>query len=336
MPQTPLHPALGNVAQEFAALRSGAGVYDLGRRAKLVLTGNDRTRWLNGMVTNNVRDLAPGRGNYNFLLNAQGHILADMYVYNRGEYLLVDTDRSQAPTVLALFDKFIIMDEVEVADASEKLTAIGVAGAKAPEVLKQLQLSVPAEPLAVADAAWQGAGVSVVRKDAPRGHEYEVWLAPANAEKLWAALVAAGATPVGAEALELARVADGVPRFGQDIREKDLPQETAQQRALNFSKGCYLGQEIVERIHARGAVHRTLAGFEVESGTPAPGAKVTAGGKEAGQLTSVVELPNGSRRTLALGYIRREAGQPGAEVEIEGSKARVSALPFPERERSNG
>ncbi|MBI2678811.1 MAG: aminomethyl transferase family protein [Candidatus Koribacter versatilis] len=343
--QTPLHPALvaagarlgefggtetaasfGGVAKEFAALRSGGGVYDLGRRAQLVVSGNDRVRWMNGMVTNNIRDLQVGRGTYNFLLNAQGHILADMYIYNRGEALMVDTDVSQSHTVLQLFDKYIIMDEVEVSDASGKLTAIGLAGPEAAGLLKQLELNIPAEPLATADTDWQGVGTTVIRKDTP--NSFEVWLAPANAEALWNSLVAAGATPVGYEALELARVADGIPRFGVDIREKDLPQETAQERALNFNKGCYLGQEIVERIHARGAVHRSLAGFEFTEGAPQPGAKITAAGKDVGLLTSVAQLPNGNHCTLALGYIRREAGKPGSEVEAEGAQARVSSLPF--------
>ena len=345
--QTPLHHALasagagvrmgdfggadtaatfGDVTAEWTALRSGAGVYDLGRRAKLVVRGNDRVRWMNGMVTNNIRDLANDHGTYNFLLNAQGHILADMYIYNRGDHMVVDTDVAQAPAVLQLFDKFIIMDEVEVADISDQLTAIGVAGPKAAEVLGAIGFGVPVGPLAAVTAAWNDAAATVIRKDTH--HTIEIWLAPANAETLWDALVAAGATPVGYEALELARIAEGTPRFGVDIREKDLPQETAQQRALDFNKGCYLGQEIVERIHARGAVHRSLAGFEISGGKPAPGAKVTAGGKDVGQLTSVAQLPNGSRRTLALGYIRREAGKPGSEVEVEGAKARVSSLPF--------
>ncbi|HTK94906.1 MAG TPA: glycine cleavage T C-terminal barrel domain-containing protein [Terriglobales bacterium] len=345
MNPTPLHDALaaagarfgqfggvetaatfGDLAKEYAALRSGAAVYDLGRRAKILLTGNDRVRWLNGMVTNNVRDLAPGHGNYNFLLNAQGHILADLYVYNRGDYLLVDTGQEQAARVLELFDKFIIMDEVETTDASERLTAIGVAGPKAAEVLQKVGLAVPAEPLSVHDLEWEQIGLSVVRQDGR--DDYELWLAAQNAATAWNALVVAGAMPAGYEALELARIADGIPRFGVDIREKELPQETAQQRALNFNKGCYLGQEIVERIHARGAVHRELKGFEVTHGLPAAGAKISAGGKEVGQVTSVAQLPNGSRRTLALGYIRREAGTPGTEVEIEGAKARVSSLPF--------
>ncbi len=133
---------------------------------------------------------------------------------------------------------------------------------------------------------------------------------------------------MGWEALELQRIASGIPLYGVDIRERDLPQETEQERALNFNKGCYVGQEIVERIHSRGAVHRTFTGFRVVGAAPAPGAKVLAGGKEAGEITSVASLPsqNGAR-TLALGYIRREAGAPGTEVEIEGSKAVVVTLP---------
>lgn len=346
MPNTPLHDALvaagatlgefggattaasfGDVAKEFAALQSGAAVYDLGYRTKLLVSGNDRTRWLNGMVTNNIRDLAAGHGNYNFLLNAQGHILADMYVYNVGDSFLVDSDFGQESLLLQVFDKYIIMDEVEVHDAKGELTAVGLAGSQVPELLKKLGLVAAPDPLAIADQKWDGQDVSVVRTDFPRD-AFEIWLSPAQVTDLWNEAAASGATPVGYEALELARIAAGVPRFGVDIREKDLPQETAQQRALSFNKGCYLGQEIVERIHARGTVHRALAGFEVQQGTPAAGAKVTSNGKELGQVTSVAHLPNGSRRTLALGYLRREAAKPGTEVEIQDAKARVAALPF--------
>src|SRR5712692_1164200 len=114
-----------DVPSEFLALLSGCGVYDLGWRAKIVLTGKDRVRWLNGMVTNNVRDLAARHGLYALLLNPQGHILADLYAYNRGDSLLVDTDQSQIEKVVSIFDKYIIMDDVEVANVSEKFTAIG-------------------------------------------------------------------------------------------------------------------------------------------------------------------------------------------------------------------
>jgi folate-binding protein YgfZ len=150
---------------------------------------------------------------------------------------------------------------------------------------------------------------------------------------MWDSLVSSGAIPAGMEALEMFRVAAGIPRFGLDLRERDLPQETAQMQALNFNKGCYIGQEIVERIRSRGNVHRTLAGFIIESSRPEPGSKIQVDGKDVGEITSALELPalKGESRpgvTLALGYVRRENAQPGSAVQIAEANAKVSALPF--------
>ena len=158
---------------------------------------------------------------------------------------------------------------------------------------------------------------------------YELWSTPENLERVWDALVAAGATPVGSEALELYRIARGVPRYGIDLRERDLPQETGQQHALNFAKGCYVGQEIVERIRSRGNVHRMLVGFEVEGDPPAAGDKISAGEKDVGEITSAARVPfPAGERTLALGYLRREFAEPGTEVKIGQRTAVVRALPF--------
>src|SRR5262252_5776097 len=135
---------------EFATLRSACGVYDLGFRAKIALTGGDRVRWLNGMVTNNVRDLAAGDGVYAFLLNPQGHILGDLYSYNRGESIVVDTDLSQVEKMLATFDHYIIMDDVEVRNQTDAITALGIAGPKAPQVLAAAGIDFPeAKPLEI-------------------------------------------------------------------------------------------------------------------------------------------------------------------------------------------
>src|SRR6202140_1894635 len=140
----------GDPQAEFAALRSGCGVYDLGFRAKISLTGADRVRWLNGMVTNNIRDLAAGSGIYAFLLNPQGRILGDLYAYNRGESITVDTDSAQAEKVLATFDHYIIMDDVEVTNLSEQLTALGIAGPKSRQVLTAAGITLPeTQPLEV-------------------------------------------------------------------------------------------------------------------------------------------------------------------------------------------
>ena len=315
---------------EFAALRSECGVYDLGFRAKISLTGSDRVRWLNGLVTNNIRDLAAGHGAYAFLLNPQGHILGDLFAYNRGDSITVDTDSAQAEKVLATFDHYIIMDDVEVTDLSEHLTALGIAGPKSRDELSAAGFTIPEmQPLQAQSVMWQGVDCSLVRGEDAQHLSYEIWLAPDRVRQLWDALRSAGASPVGSEALELQRIVSGMPRYGVDIRERDLPQETEQARALNFNKGCYVGQEIVERIRSRGAVHRKFTGFLADSAQPiAPGTKIVAGEKEVGEITSVasLQLPTGNK-VVALGYIRRELAIPGREVTIGTLKATVVQLP---------
>ena len=136
---------------------------------------------------------------------------------------------------------------------------------------------------------------------------------------------------MGTRALELLRIAAGIPRYGVDIRERDLPQETEQERALNFSKGCYVGQEIVERIRSRGQVRRKFTGFEIEGQLPAAGSKIQVDGKDVGEITSAAAVPvAGGERRLALGYIRREVAVPGKPVETGGGAAAVANLPFAE------
>lgn len=324
--------AYSDVREEFAALLSGCGVYDLGWRAKIILKGTDRVRWLNGMITNNVRDLGAARGVYAFLLNPQGRILADLYAYNHGDYLLADTDQSQASKVLEIFDHYIVMDDVDVTNASDKLTAIGIGGPKTREVLDRSGISAATlEPLQTADLIWENIGLTLVRTDSEIVEAFEIWLAPANVNRLWGALLKAGATPVGFEGLELQRIAAGIPRYGQDIRERDLPQETSQERALHFSKGCYVGQEIVERIRSRGNVHRKFTGFQIEGPLPAAGDKIRFEGKDVGEITSATSLPTGQTDLkVALGYIRREAGQPGRQFDIGNGKGTERQLPFAE------
>jgi folate-binding protein YgfZ len=332
--------------KEFAALETGCAIYDLGFRARISLAGGDRMRWLNGMVTNNIRDLAPGRGVYAFLLNAQGRILGDMQVYNLGPALEVETDRAQLEKILATFDHFIIMDDVEVANLSGNRTALGLAGPKSREVLlaagiefAELQPLQFAAPQCNCDCGC--VACTVVRGETVGGEEdeeresYEIWLAPKDVYPTWRALVAAGATPVGGEAQETWRIAAGIPLYGVDIGERDLPQETGQTRALNFNKGCYVGQEIVERIHSRGNVHRAFAGFVVEGAAggavgTAAGEKIVVGEKEVGQITSAAAISFAeAERTIALGYIRREAGTPGRELMVGARRAVVARLPLP-------
>lgn len=323
--------AFSNPQVEYAALRHGCCVYDLGFRAKIGLTGADRVRWLNGMVTNNIRDLGPSHGVYAFLLNPQGHILGDLCAYNRGDTILVDTDCSQAEKITATFDHYIIMDDVVVADLSKQITALGISGPRAREIAKACGIELPeAEPLEIFDAKCtcdcECTKCTAVRQEDSELESYELWLAPGDVRKTWDALITHGATPVGYEALELKRIVSGVPLYGVDIRERDLPQETEQNRALNFNKGCYIGQEIVERIRSRGAVHRKFTGFMAEgNGEIKPGMRIIAAEKEVGEITSAAALQvPGGERLIALGYIRRELSVPGREVMIGNVRAAVT------------
>jgi folate-binding protein YgfZ len=297
-----------SAAEELNALRHGCGVFDLSWRGKLVVSGEDRVRWLNGMVTNNTRDLRLDFGNYNFVLNAQGRIQGDLLAFQRGEFYVLESEMSQIASIREFFERYIIMDDVEIGDISGGLTSIGVAGPRAVEVLSAAGL-IPAasKPGQALDGKWEGIGFTLVRDPVEVRNWYELWLAAENVEAFWNKLVAAGAAPVGAEALEWHRILLGLPRVGVDTSARELPQETGQEYALHYSKGCYIGQEIVERIHARGQVHRRFSGLIVDGGAPAPGSKVMAGEKEMGEITSSAEMVvDGVRRSLALGYVRRE------------------------------
>ncbi len=326
--------------EELNALRHGSGVFDLGWRGKLVVRGEDRVRWLNGMVTNNTRDLQLDFGNYNFVLNAQGRIQGDLLAFQRGEFYVLESEAAQISTLRDFLDRYIIMDDVELGDISGGLTSIGVGGPEAVTVLKSIGIeAAEAKPGQVLDGSWQGMGYSLVRDPIEVRNWYELWLASDNVEAFWNALVKADAVPTGVEALEWQRILLGLPRVGVDTGARELPQETGQEYALHHSKGCYIGQEIVERIHSRGAVHRHFSGLIVDGKAPergalARGTKVMAGDKEVGEITSSAEMVvDGVARSVALGYVRREAAaksNPEDETKLvaDGRVVRLTALPI--------
>ncbi|HEX7286514.1 MAG TPA: folate-binding protein [Candidatus Angelobacter sp.] len=328
-PSGTLHDqSLDSLRQELEVLRSGCGKFDLGWRAQITAAGKDRVRWLHNMVTNNVRDLALNRGNYNFVLNAQGRILGDLCIFNRGEYLLLETDRIQVETLLTSLKRYIIMDKVELSECGEMRVATGICGPKAAETLAASGIAVEGmASLEVREVQIGDAAVTIIRGPEQKPNWYELWSDRDRAQAIRDRLTNAGAQPVGAEALELLRVLHGIPQYGQDIRDRDLPQETEQSQALNFTKGCYIGQEIVERIRSRGQVHRKFTGFEFDR-LPALG-KYDVEGRTLAEITSAVRVPvTAGERLIGLGYIRREAATPGTELDLGGIKARVVELPF--------
>ncbi|MGZ4841131.1 MAG: CAF17-like 4Fe-4S cluster assembly/insertion protein YgfZ [Candidatus Angelobacter sp.] len=321
--------SFGDPATELAALRSGCGIFALAWRGRINVTGKDRVRWLHNMVTNNVRDLPVNRGNYNFVLNAQGRILGDMYIYNRGESLVLDTDTSQVETLINAMKRFIIMDKVELTGVGADSVAVGVCGPNAESVLSDAGINAGGmQPLEVRDVGVESIAAALVRGPEQKPGWFELWLDPNKAQDLWNLLVKAGAKPVGAEALEMWRVLRGIPSYGQDIRDRDLPQETEQPQALNFTKGCYIGQEIVERIRSRGQVHRKFTGFTFGDTVPALG-KYDFEGRSLAEITTLARVPTTEGpRNIGLGYVRREALAAGPKIVLDGIEATAVDLPF--------
>jgi folate-binding protein YgfZ len=302
--------------REIAALALGAAVHDLGWLRRVAVRGEDRFRWLSGMVTNTVSDLATNAGAWNLVLNAQGRIQGDLHVWREADNLELEIAADQYDRLLAHLERFIIMDDVELAplsvDSEGKLTgemALGLTGPLSAGALERLGLPAPDESMTSLRAAWNGSEIRVVRAYGVLAPHYELWTRAAQIPALWQALIEACATPVGAASLEAFRVAEGIPVYGIDIAERDLPQETSQMRALHFSKGCYLGQEIVERIRSRGSVHRHLRPLELFGPLPAAGTGLALeGGAVAGEITSAAQLPlPAGSRCFALGRIRAEA-----------------------------
>jgi folate-binding protein YgfZ len=326
--------------RETAALAFGAAVHDLGWLRRVAVRGEDRFRWLNGMVTNTVNDLAVNAGAWNLVLNAQGRIQGDLHVWREGDNLSLTIAADQYDRLLAHLDRFIIMDDVELAplslDTNGNLSgemALGLAGPLAADVLRRLGLPALDAPLTSVRAIFNGLAVRIVRAYGVLAPHYELWAPAAGIPALWRALIDSDATPVGAASLDAFRISEGIPAYGIDMAERDLPQETSQMRALSFNKGCYLGQEIVERIHSRGSVHRRLRHLELSGPVPASGAELLSdGGTVAGQITSTAALifPAG-KRIFALGMIREEAGTRNQPLTyIDGTAtgtARILAVP---------
>jgi folate-binding protein YgfZ len=328
---------------ETEALVSGAALHDLGWLRRIAVRGADRFRWLSGMVTNSVNDLFPNSGAWNLVLNAQGRIQGDLTVWRGDEEqspqrrhpdgepksdplsgtpfageseLELEIAASQYERLMAHLNHFIIMDDVELVPLGEEQvgeagseTAVGVTGPQAHDVLERLGLPVFAHPMMSARVEWNGLDLTIRRGYGVLAPHYEFWVPSAGLHKLWPCLRTAGATRVGCAALEAFRIAEGIPAYGTDIMERDLPQETSQMRALHFNKGCYLGQEIVERIRSRGNVHRHLRPLELTGPVPAAGVELTTeNGKPAGQVTSAAQLKLASgARVFALAMIRAEA-----------------------------
>jgi folate-binding protein YgfZ len=321
---------------QYAALAKGAGLIDVCDRTRLVLRGADRAKFLHNLCTNEVRRLAPGSGCEAFLTNVQGKVLGHILVFCEPDCLVIDTVAGQAATIAAHLDRYLIREDVQVADASAERAEWLLAGNASPDLLARLGVIAPAGRLDHAPASVGGVPVSVRRVDMAGPMGFLIDSPRDQAAALADALVAAGAVSCDPASAESARIEAGWPEFGRDISDDNLPQEVARDdRAISFTKGCYLGQETVARIDALGHVNKTLVGVTFPSDSkPTVGEELSAEGKAAGRVTSVAFSPR-LRAPLAMAYVRRGSNAPGTELACAVGSATVVRLPLQPPSRSS-
>ena len=304
----------------YQGLREQAAWIDLSTRGKIRLEGEDRARLLHAMTTNDVQNLKPDHGCYAFFLNAQGRILGDVNIFSFEDSILLDTEPETRAKLYEHLDRYIIADDVTLRDETDHLATISIEGPQATGALAQIGILGPE----VAYAAKVDQGWIVARADTTGAGGY-LLIGP-NTEKsaLLERLAAAGIPQATPEEARTVRLEHGRPRYGEEITERYLVQETNQMHAISFHKGCYLGQEIVERVRSRAQIHRILRKIEIDSPTPpAAGTKLKAGDTDAGEIVSA-SYSEGLGKTVAMAYVRVPSAEPGTVLSVAAARAMVS------------
>ncbi|HYG23692.1 MAG TPA: glycine cleavage T C-terminal barrel domain-containing protein [Verrucomicrobiae bacterium] len=316
----------GDPAAEYTALRDTAGVLDLSFRSRLCLLGEDRIRFLHGQVTNDIKRLRTWEGCYAALVTAKGKMQSDLNVHILENEVLLDFEPGLASRVSQRLEGFIVADDVQVVDVAPLYGLLHVHGPAAPAVVQSLALfpTLPAANHQVERVKDVTLGeLYLIRQPRLTTSGFDLFVPvpalAAVADKLITAAKAAGGRPAGWTAFEAARIERGIPRFGSDMDEQNFPMEAGiADRAVSFNKGCYIGQEVLNRIHTMGHVNRELRRLEFVSDIPAPtrGELLSANDRELGHVTSAIRIP-GTEKVVGLGYVRSAAAQPGTQLQLK-------------------
>ena len=333
---------------EHRTARQSVALIDTNFRSVFSLAGPDRVRYLNAVLTSNVRDLLPGQGTVGLLLNAQGHILAELETLACEDHILALGHMQVRQKTGEILEKFIIMDDVALTDETAAYGTVAIEGPQALAVAQELAsidlsalpargdlTALPALGHARASVASAAGKIScrVIRSSLFGFPGVEFLVAREMLGSLWGALAAGvrkhGGAPIGYRALNALRLEAGVPWFGVDFDERQIPHEAALETThISYVKGCYTGQEIVERVRSRGHVNRRRAGLQFGAAEPpAAGAALTASGAEAGQVTSAAFSPL-LGKAIGMGYVRREYNKVGAALQCGEIAAEVIELPL--------
>ncbi len=332
----PLH--FGTPLDEYHAVRSRVGLLDHCDRTLLRFTGEDRVPFLQGMVSNDVTKLRPGQGMFAAFADVHGKILADAKIFCTEDSFFVELQETLKDKIQAHLQRYLVADEVEIADLTGDYGILSLQGPKSTLLLEALSGSkaLPDHELSHGEFQIDAHRSRLVRATYTGETGFDLWINTADLPELTALIQEKGtafsAQWIGTEAQEFLRVEAGIPRYGVDMDEENLVLETNLDHAVNFDKGCYLGQEVIERIHSRGHVNKKLVGMVLEGEGPAQrGDRIQAETKEVGRVTSSVLSPL-LNRPVALGYVHKDYVNPGTPLTIQGDAspvtATVSSLPF--------
>jgi folate-binding protein YgfZ len=303
------------VTQGYQSLHANAAWLDLSARGKIRVSGDDRARLLHAMTTNHVQQMKPGDGCYAFFLNAQGRILTDVNIFCFEDHLLLDTEPETRHKLFEHLDRYIIADDVALVDETDSLCTIAVEGPEAAAILSKFGAPIPEAPYST--QSWGSR--TIARVDSTGSGGFFIFASVDEKPQLIRELEDAGAIAATPGDANIVRIENGHPRYGDEITERFLVQETGQLQAVHFSKGCYLGQEIVERVRSRAQIHRVLRRLEIDSAEPPPpGTKF-----EGGEIVSAVQSP-GLGKVVAMAYVRTANSEPGSELTVGDAAARVT------------
>jgi folate-binding protein YgfZ len=325
----------GDVPAEYRALREGAALFDLSLRGKIGITGTDRAAFLHNMVTNDVRSLRPGQGCNAALLSLQGKMEAGMRIHCLEDAIWCDIDPGPAERVRAVLAKHLILEDAKQEDMTESWALLAVQGPGSDDVLARSGSASarPAEGLAHTWTEIEGTRILLVRLDHSGEGGFDLWVPAAEGVAVWRALRdRGGARPAGLAALDARRIEAGIPWAGSEIDGEHFPMEAGLDAGwISYTKGCYLGQETISRLHHLGHVNRHLVSLTLPGDSvPTKGATLWAGEKRAGAITSAALSPRDGR-AVALAYVHRDHAVPGTELEFEDGAARtpiaVASLP---------
>jgi folate-binding protein YgfZ len=325
----------GDVDAEFRYARESIALIDKNYRAYLSFTGPDRVRYLNAILTNNIKDLAAGQGDVSLLLNPQGHILAEIETYALPDSLFCVSYAMIRARLIEVIDKYIIMDDVTLTDQTERYATLALEGPKAAAVVQGVSGVEIAtlEELSFCDGSVASIPCRIVRRSPGKILGAEFVVEREKLAGLWQILLEAarkhGGGAMGYKALSALRLAQGVPWFSHDFGEKQIPHEAGLQDShISYTKGCYTGQEIVERVRSRGQVNRRRVELLFAGDTvPEPGALLTMDGKEAGYVTRAARIPD-PPGVVGMGYVRKEGSAVGSVLQWARGTATVVQFPI--------